>query len=141
MRLTLVCTTASTEPTRRLRTASAHTIGRQSVDLGPNVEKKIRSSAANPAALAAAAMKPVTGVGEPWYTSGVHMWNGTAATLKPRPTISSAIPPSITPVVSGRSRMKAEMMPKLVEPVAPYVSATPYRKNADENAPSTKYLI
>ena len=30
-------------------------------------------------------MNAVTGVGAPWYTSGVHMWNGTAATLKPRP--------------------------------------------------------
>ncbi len=28
-------------------------------------------------------MNAVTGVGAPWYTSGVHMWNGTAATLKP----------------------------------------------------------
>ena len=26
-------------------------------------------------------MKPVTGVGAPWYTSGVHMWNGAADTL------------------------------------------------------------
>ena len=25
------------------------------------------------------------GVGEPWYTSGVQEWNGTAATLKPKP--------------------------------------------------------
>ncbi len=30
-------------------------------------------------------MNAVTGVGAPWYTSGVHMWNGAAATLKPRP--------------------------------------------------------
>ena len=28
-----------------------------------------------------------------------------------------------------------------VVPVAPYTNATPYRNTADENAPSTKYLI
>ena len=38
------------------------------------------------ATFVADAMNAVTGVGAPWYTSGVHMWNGTAATLKPRPT-------------------------------------------------------
>ena len=37
-------------------------------------------------------MNAVTGVGAPWYTSGVHMWNGTAATLKPSPTSRSAKP-------------------------------------------------
>ena len=34
-------------------------------------------------------MKAVTDVGAPWYTSGVHMWNGTAASLKPKPTASN----------------------------------------------------
>ena len=36
--------------------------------------------------LRAAAKKAVTGVGEPSYTSGVHMWNGTAPTLKREPS-------------------------------------------------------
>src|SRR6266566_2563603 len=26
-------------------------------------------------------------VGDPWYTSGAHMWNGTTATLNPNPAI------------------------------------------------------
>ena len=30
-------------------------------------------------------MNAVTGVGAPWYTSGVHTWNGTAATLNAEP--------------------------------------------------------
>ena len=30
-------------------------------------------------------MNPVIGVGAPWYTSGVHTWNGTAATLNSSP--------------------------------------------------------
>ena len=37
-------------------------------------------------------MKPVIGVGAPWYTSGVQTWNGAAATLKSSPTESSAMP-------------------------------------------------
>ena len=37
-------------------------------------------------------MNAVTGVGAPWYTSGVHMWNGAAATLKPSPTSRNAKP-------------------------------------------------
>ena len=41
-------------------------MGCQSSRRVPKAAKKIRSRAANPAALAAAAMKPVTGVGEPW---------------------------------------------------------------------------
>ena len=36
-------------------------------------------------------MKPVTGDGAPWYTSGTHMWNGTAETLKTKPTRISAM--------------------------------------------------
>ena len=58
----------------------------------------MRRSAANPAALVADAMNAVIGVGAPWYTSGVHVWNGTAATLKPRPTSSSTIPATSVPV-------------------------------------------
>ena len=45
----------------------------------------MRRNAANAAAFVAEAMNAVTGVGAPWYTSGVHMWNGAAATLKPEP--------------------------------------------------------
>ena len=35
------------------------------------------------AVLTPAAMNAVTGVGAPSYASGAHMWNGTAAILKP----------------------------------------------------------
>ena len=37
-------------------------------------------------------MNAVTGVGAPWYTSGVQTWNGTAAALNSRPIASSARP-------------------------------------------------
>ncbi len=32
------------------------------------------------------AIHAVTGAGAPSYASGAHWWNGTAATLKPKPT-------------------------------------------------------
>ena len=73
-------------------------------------------------------------------TSGVHMWNGTAATLKANPIASSAIaarasaiepvrPPSA--VATGQTRGARGL----------YAIATPYRKNAEENAPRRKYFI
>ena len=46
------------------------------------------------ATLGAVAKKAVTGVGEPSYTSGVHMWKGTAETLKARPTSRNTRPKS-----------------------------------------------
>ncbi len=46
--------------------ASAHKRGCQSVRSVAKVEKKTRSRAAKPPALAMAVMKPVAGVGAPW---------------------------------------------------------------------------
>ena len=40
------------------------------------------------AALTPVDMNPVTTAGAPSYASGDHMWNGTAATLNPKPTMS-----------------------------------------------------
>ncbi len=76
--------------------------------------------AAKAPALATAAMNPVTGDGAPWYTSGVHMWNGTAATLKAKPTIRSARPASRRPLVSTTFLdRKSAIWVRLVDPVAP----------------------
>jgi hypothetical protein len=54
--------------------------------------RNTRTIAAKAAAFTAALIIAVTGVGAPSYTSGVHMWNGTAAILKPNPTPTSARP-------------------------------------------------
>ena len=59
-----------------------------------NASSQTRRNAANAAAFTVAAMYAVIGVGAPSYTSGAHMWNGTAATLNPKPTSSSAMPTS-----------------------------------------------
>ena len=75
---------------------------------------------ANAAVLTAAAMNPVTGDGAPWYTSGVHMWNGTAPTLNANPTSINASPPSSSPSsVSTRSARNDCTRSRLVVPVAP----------------------
>ena len=53
-------------PTSSVSTASTHTAGRQSARYCGNEMRKMRSIAANPAALVADAMNAVTGVGAPW---------------------------------------------------------------------------
>ena len=69
------------------------------------------------------------------------MWNGTAATLKAKPTSSRASPARSSPLLT-RSFLerKSAIWTMLVEPVAPYMSAMPYTKMAEENPPRMKYL-
>ena len=69
------------------------------------------------------------------------MWNGTAATLNPNPTSTSARPRSSIGLRSSeRERTCVAIWVKLVVPVAPYTSAMPYSRNPEANAPSRKYL-
>src|SRR4051794_33403390 len=58
----------------------------------PNEVPITRSSTDIAATLGAVAKNTVTGVGAPSYTSGVHMWNGTADTLNANPTSTNTIP-------------------------------------------------
>src|ERR671926_252151 len=53
---------------------------------------KTRRKEAKPAAFGPAAMKAVTGVGAPSYTSGVQTWKGAVAILNPKPTSIIAAP-------------------------------------------------
>ena len=53
---------------------------------------KTRMIIANAAALVPTDMNAVTGIGAPWYTSGVHMWKGAAETLNANPTPISTMP-------------------------------------------------
>src|SRR5829696_6054662 len=82
-RLIFVCAIATTFPRIIVRAASAHRMPVMSTEMEGNAVANTRSSAANPAIFAPEDMNAVTAEGAPWYTSGVHMWNGTAATLKP----------------------------------------------------------
>src|SRR5262249_16219363 len=106
---------------------------------GALASKMIRSSTANTAAFGAVDIRPTIGAGAPSYTSGVHTWNGAEATLKPSPTNISAI---ATYARMGAPERRVWRITRiLVEPVAPNMRATPYRKNAVANEPSRKYLI
>ena len=60
----------------------------------PNGPISTRMARPTAATLGAPAMNAVTGEGEPSYTSGVHMWNGTADILKARPATMNTRPTS-----------------------------------------------
>src|SRR5215510_10873486 len=88
IRLMLLCSTPSTAPAIIVTAAMAPRIGPQWPCIGSSVERNTRANAANAAAFTAVDMNAVTTVGAPSYASGVHMWNGTADTLKQNPTAS-----------------------------------------------------
>jgi len=110
---------ASIEPTSSVRAAMTQMTGRQSTLMIPNAPTRTRIKAAKPPALATAAMKPVAGVGEPWYTSGVQVWNGTAATLKPRPTTTRTMPARRMLFGTWFWARNVAISDRRVEPVAP----------------------
>src|SRR6185503_4097259 len=101
MRLMLSWRTAVMLPTVIVMAAITTTgLAQPSVPYGntspPSATPNTRIIAATAAALTAAAMNAVTGVGAPSYASGAHMWNGTAATLKPNATTIRNTPATIS---------------------------------------------
>ena len=108
-------------PTNSDSTARPQIAGRQSTRYRSNAPSSTRSIAPNAAAFVAPAMNAVTGVGAPWYTSGVHMWNGAAATLNAEADEHAArcpsnSTPSSSSVVVAR---KSAILVRFVVPVAP----------------------
>src|SRR6185295_13841095 len=89
IRFTLVCATPTRVPPIIVAAAIAQTTGLQWGRIGSKAERNTRTNAAKAAALTPVDMKPVTAGGAPSYASGVHMWNGTADTLKANPTSSN----------------------------------------------------
>src|SRR5258707_12883647 len=85
MRLTFDCVTAATLPTVMVIAESTQNSRRQSAFIVGSPLTKMRISIANDAAFDPTDRNAVIGVGAPSYTSGAHMWNGTAAILKPTP--------------------------------------------------------
>ena len=77
-------------------------------------------------------------VGAPSYTSGVHIWKGTAETLNARPTRINTIA-NTAPVFSLLSSFAIKS--KLVEPVKPYNKEQPYSNKPDDKSLNTKYFI
>src|SRR5579863_1149045 len=135
-RLTLLCTNAPTLP-KVIDSAAA--TQRSQKRPGASMVNTTRSRTANAAAFGAVDMKPTIGAGAPSYTSGVQMWNGAAATLNPSPTNIRAMA-TYTSNSTGPVCSFWLMMAMLVDPVAPNIMATPYRKNAVANEPSRKYF-
>src|SRR6478736_8746575 len=85
--------------------------------------RNVRRSAAT---FVADDIQAVTGVGAPSYTSGVHMWNGAADILKPRPAMRSAMPTTSSELPVSPCVAVAEAIPlNETVPVAPYTSAEP----------------
>ena len=62
--------------------------------------------------------KAVAGVGAPSYTSGLHMWNGTAAILYPNPTATITAASSMGSVAFPAARLRP-ISAIWVEPVSP----------------------
>ena len=70
----------------------------------------------NAAIFGTKAKKLVTDVGDPSYTSGTHMWNGTAETLNDSPTNIKTIPKTAGILFSFKF---SEIVSKFVDPVNP----------------------
>ena len=83
---------------------------------------KMRSSIANEAAFEPTDRNAVIGVGAPSYTSGAHMWNGTAAILKPTPA-----PTRMT--ASGSSRPCGAAARRVAMPCSCVVPVSPYSRD------------
>src|SRR4051812_22153483 len=128
MRLTLVCTTPTTVPTIIVTAAMTDSTGIQYACSGSSDDRNTRAKAANAAALTLVDMNAVTIVGAPSYASGVHIWKGTAETLKANPTASSATANSamVLGVPVPCARESAVPISSIrVEPDKAYANATP----------------
>jgi hypothetical protein len=82
-------------------------------------------------------MKAVTEVGAPWYTSGVHMWNGAAEILNARPARIIASPARRN---ASSPASAAAICAKPISLVAPKTSAEPKSSTDDPNPPMIRYL-
>src|SRR5438067_9253870 len=116
-RLMFVCTMATRFPTVIVTNARTPNRTLHSALMPGSAPLKIRRITANPAALEPTEKNAVAGVAAPWYTSGVHNWNGAAAILKPRPATSMVMLSSAAG--DGGPVSRREMSDRVVAPVAP----------------------
>src|SRR6266487_591190 len=138
MRLTFDCVTAATLPTVMVMADSTQNNRRQSAFIDGIPSTKIRINIAKDAAFEPTDRNAVIGVGAPSYTSGAHMWNGTAAILNPTPA---------TTRITASTRRRSLSCPansgaiarRLVVPDRPYMIDMPYSRIPSEKAPSRKY--
>src|SRR6478752_10397021 len=93
--------------------------GCQVHSIGARATWQTRNIAANAATLVQDAMNAVMGVGAPWYTSGVHRWNGPTEALNSRPTSTSARPPISSTSLLSPALAWLAMAVKEVDPAYP----------------------
>src|SRR3989442_7896285 len=79
---------ATTFPTVCVTIARIANVATQSTWTLRRPMRNTRNSATMPTFFEADVRRTLIVVGEPWYTSGAHMWNRTTATLNPNPAIS-----------------------------------------------------
>src|SRR5581483_32246 len=91
-RFTSVCTSAARLPMTSDATAMPASAHVQRCASCGNAVRITRKVSANAATFVADDMNAVTVVGAPWYTSGVHMWNGAADDLNASPAMIIARP-------------------------------------------------
>src|ERR1700679_2283524 len=81
-----------------------------------NAVSATRVNTARAATFGAVAKNAVTGVGAPSYTSGVHIWNGTAETLNAIAAQMNTMPKMMPNVCAGASRRANAIFTKSVVP-------------------------
>src|SRR5919106_2433741 len=136
-RLTSRCASAARFPhasEAHARTATA--IVQISLSSG-NAVTRIRNETTIAAVLVAADMNAVIEDGEPWYTSGVHMWNGAAETLNASPARIIASPATRN---ASSPAPAAAISETPSAPVAPNTSAEQKRRTAEPNPPTIRYF-
>src|SRR5260370_31354200 len=134
MRFRFVWVSAATFPTVIVTIESTSNSSRQSAFIEGRPSRKIRSSIAKDAALEPTDRKAVIGVGAPSYTSGAHMWNGTAALLKPTPA-TTRMTASTSHGSCSWPTNETDIVRRFVVPDSPYITDMPYRRTPSENAP------
>ena len=116
IRFTSRCASAPRFPqTSEIAASTATAIVQTSLCSG-NAVTRTRRVTTSAAVFVAADMNAVTEVGEPWYTSGVHMWNGAAETLNASPARIIASPAKRNASFAGSA---AAIAGKLSSEVAP----------------------
>ena len=122
-------------PATIVRPAMAEMSGTQTSAALPAPSRYSRKMTMKPAAFGATDNHATNGVLAASYVSGTHIWNGTAAILKPTPA-SVSTRPSLTNTLPDVIALA--IAPRLVVPVAPKRNEIPYSRIADDTEPTRK---
>src|SRR5881409_2059923 len=145
---------ATTFPTVYVTIARIASVATQSTWTLSRPMRKTRNSATMPTFFDADVRSTLIVVGEPWYTSGAHMWNGTTATLNPKPARRKTIATINGGSIEGTARPSPGESPDPfstlrsvrdcpncaieLEPATPYTMEIPKRMIALDTAPMMK---